>query len=244
MDNSIFNSSRRILVVDDDESIRELCALVLRTAGYRVETAMHGADGLDRLKGSAFDLVITDINMPELDGLEFFKAAVDALPSMRETFLFMTGAATVEQAAALSSMDLPLLEKPFRISDLLEMVEAFMRGPLKMALMHGQGGSRKEGRLSYTDGCGLVLKHSVVSGETLDISPNGVRATYAGEAIPAGEDVTVRVSVNGLSFERSGRAVWTEKHREGFVSGIEFSCPMPVSSIVNIPAHEIPANEA
>lgn len=234
----IGNSSKRILVVDDDESIRELCGLVLRTAGYEIETAVHGADGLERLKSARFDMVITDINMPELDGIEFYTAAVREVPSMNGMFLFMTGAATEEQTEIIFSMDLKLLEKPFTINNLLGAVEGLMREQLS-DLMGGQGGSRKEGRLSFIDGCAVVLRNAEVPCTTLDISTQGIRAAYTGEPIEAGSDVKVRVNVNGLSFERRGRAIWTEEGHSGFISGIEFTRPMPVSSIINIPSREI-----
>lgn len=237
MENSALYSSRKILVVDDDDSIRDLCALVLRTAGYAVETAVHGADGLEKIKGSSFDLVITDLNMPELGGLELYSAAIgEEHDGLR--FLFMTGAASDEQVDYLASLDLKLLEKPFRISGLLEAVDSLMREPLKTALMGGEGGSRREGRMCYVDGCGLIMQAGALSGKTLDISPNGIRAAYAGEAIEAGTEVLVKVSMNGLSFERSGKAVWTEERGGQYISGIEFNRPMPVSTIVNIQANE------
>lgn len=234
MDNATAGPSKRILVVDDDESIRDLCALVLRTAGYAVETAAHGADGLDKLRQASYDLVISDINMPELGGLEFYASALNDMPSVEGTFLFMTGGASDELLAALSEKSIKCLGKPFKISELLETVEGLMQGPLKMALMRGEGGSRKEGRLSFTDDCAVVSTAGVLRGVTRDISPHGMRAMYGGEAIRAGESVLVKVSLNGLTFEKGARAVWTEQESGGFVSGIEFSQPMPVSSIINI----------
>lgn len=236
MEKATASPSRRILVVDDDESIREVCTLVLRTAGYTVETAVHGADGLDKLRRASYDLVISDVNMPELGGLEFYANALNDVPAVEGMFLFMTGGAPEEQLAAISERRLKCLEKPFKISELLETVEGLMQGPLRMALMPGEGGSRKEGRVHFTDDCAVVSTAGTLSGMTRDISPHGMRARYAGEAIRAGESVMVKVSLNGLAFERGARAVWTEQESGGFVSGIEFSQPMPVSFIINIPA--------
>ncbi|MBI2400979.1 MAG: response regulator [Deltaproteobacteria bacterium] len=230
--------SRRILVVDDDESIRDLCALVLRTAGYTVENAVHGADGLDKLRQASYDLVISDVNMPELGGLEFYESALSEIPAVEGMFLFMTGVASEELLSTLSEKSLKCLEKPFKISELLETVGGLMHGPLRMALMRGEGGSRKEGRVNFTDDCAVVSAAGVLRGVTRDISPRGMRARYAGEAIPAGESVLVKVSLNGLAFERGARAVWTEQESGGFVSGIEFRQPMPVSSIINIQANQ------
>lgn len=238
MNKAPLSPSRRILVVDDDESIRDLCTLVLRTAGYTVETAVHGADGLDKLRQASYDLVISDVNMPELGGLEFYASAMNDMSAVEGMFLFMTGGAPEETLTALSEKSLKCLEKPFKISELLETVEGLMQGPLRVALQRGQGGSRKEGRLHFTDDCAVVSTAGVLRGVTRDISPHGMRAGYAGEAIRAGESVLVKVSLNGLDFERGARAVWTEQEHGGFVSGIEFSQPMPVSSIINIQANQ------
>lgn len=234
LDKATAGPSKKILVVDDDESIRDLCALVLRTAGYTVETAMHGADGLDKLRQASYDLVISDVNMPELGGLELYASALNEMPAVEGMFLFMTGGASEELLAAISEKRLKCLEKPFRISELLDMVEGLMKGPLRMALVSGEGGSRKEGRLHFMDDCAVVSTSGVLMGVARDISPHGMRAVYGGQAIRAGESVVVKVSLNGLAFEKSARAVWTEQESGGFVSGIEFSQPMPVSSIINI----------
>jgi len=60
----MLNSSRKILVVDDDDSVRDLCTEVLSVAGYQVDTASQGVEGLERLRRGSYDLVISDVNMP------------------------------------------------------------------------------------------------------------------------------------------------------------------------------------
>jgi two-component system, chemotaxis family, chemotaxis protein CheY len=65
---------KRILVVDDSESIREIISMGLTTNGYEVIKGINGADGLEKLNGIArVDLIITDLNMPILDGISFLK---------------------------------------------------------------------------------------------------------------------------------------------------------------------------
>ena len=63
-----------VLIVDDSRSIRELLASVLRGTGLEVTSADDGQQGLEAARGSNFDLVITDINMPVMNGLELLKA--------------------------------------------------------------------------------------------------------------------------------------------------------------------------
>ncbi|MEJ2696542.1 MAG: response regulator [Candidatus Sulfobium sp.] len=60
----------KILIVDDDRLIRQLLSLILRSAGYSVVEAVNGEDALDKLKEIAIDLVITDLRMPGIDGIE------------------------------------------------------------------------------------------------------------------------------------------------------------------------------
>ena len=63
------NDMKRILTVDDSATIRQVVALVLRDAGYEVIAAVDGCDALERLAGTAVDMIITDLNMPNLDGV-------------------------------------------------------------------------------------------------------------------------------------------------------------------------------
>lgn len=66
--------SKKILVVEDEDAIRELISARLTAAGYMVSQAANGVDGLKKIKSSPPDLVISDILMPEMDGFELFKA--------------------------------------------------------------------------------------------------------------------------------------------------------------------------
>jgi two-component system chemotaxis response regulator CheY len=60
----------QVLIVDDSHSIRQLLSSILEKAGFNVTSANDGKSGLDTAKASNFDLVITDVNMPEMDGIE------------------------------------------------------------------------------------------------------------------------------------------------------------------------------
>lgn len=66
----MITKTKRILVVEDSLTIRELIRKVLKAAGYRVETAVDGMDGLNKLSTEPFDLVVTDIDMPRKNGFE------------------------------------------------------------------------------------------------------------------------------------------------------------------------------
>lgn len=61
---------KRILIVDDSTAVRQSVSYVLEQAGYEVVQAVDGVDALSKLDGSAFHLVVTDVNMPNMDGIE------------------------------------------------------------------------------------------------------------------------------------------------------------------------------
>ncbi len=65
---------RRVLLVEDTQFFREVVRGYLESAGFEVETAVHGADGLRKLDAGKFDLVVSDVEMPIMDGFEFARA--------------------------------------------------------------------------------------------------------------------------------------------------------------------------
>ena len=67
--------SKRILIIDDSSSFRSVVGLALQREGYEVVQASDGVDGLSKLDGSKFDLIISDVNMPNMDGITFVQQA-------------------------------------------------------------------------------------------------------------------------------------------------------------------------
>ena len=65
---------RRILAVDDSTSVRQMVSFALGKAGYEVVEAVDGKDGLDKASAGKFDLIITDLNMPNMDGIQMIVA--------------------------------------------------------------------------------------------------------------------------------------------------------------------------
>lgn len=76
------NSRYNILVVDDDSRIRESISMLLKDSGYNVETAIHGLDALNKLKLAAPDLIMSDLNMPEMSGFEFLSVVRSRFPQI------------------------------------------------------------------------------------------------------------------------------------------------------------------
>ncbi len=111
-----------ILVVDDEQSIRELCARILTRAGYEVTTASSGAEAIERARQQQFNLLLTDLKMPGIGGMETFRALRQLEPDMAGVML--TGFGTMETAIeALRSGFTGFILKPFTADQLLRAVE-------------------------------------------------------------------------------------------------------------------------
>lgn len=80
--------SKTILVIDDSASMRQMISMTLRGAGYSVVEAQDGKDALSKLDGSKYNLIVSDVNMPNMDGLSFVKAAKQ-LPAYKFTPVIM-----------------------------------------------------------------------------------------------------------------------------------------------------------
>jgi len=82
--------SKTILIVDDSESIREVVSFTLKNEGYEVLVGIDGKDALKFLDGKHIDLIITDLHMPEMDGIEFIKNVRTMEKYKRIPILFLT----------------------------------------------------------------------------------------------------------------------------------------------------------
>jgi len=71
------NSGKRILVVDDSELVRNFHSYIIKMFGYQVDTAENGAVALEKLLGNEYQLLVTDINMPKMDGYELIRNVHD-----------------------------------------------------------------------------------------------------------------------------------------------------------------------
>ena len=108
----------RILVVDDEQAVRDLLAKTLTMADYDVDTSPDGPAALDRLRVADYDLLITDLKMPGMDGLSVIREARRIRPEI--AVVIITGYST--EASAIEAINLGVagyLTKPFRLPRIL-----------------------------------------------------------------------------------------------------------------------------
>jgi len=117
----------RILVVDDEPDVAELVVLILGNAGYEVEAVHGGRAALARLEREAYDLIICDLVMPEVNGIAVFEA-VQRRPEPRPRLVFLSGyydAGGYEDF--LTGSGIPTLPKPFDFKTLPETIARVLR---------------------------------------------------------------------------------------------------------------------
>jgi two-component system, cell cycle response regulator CpdR len=112
----------RILLAEDDDSLRGFLVTSLSRAGHEVAAYGDGDSAWEALEFGAFDLLLTDIVMPGLDGIELARRGAEADPAMK--IVFITGFAAVALSAqAQAPKDAKVLSKPFHLKDLVVEIE-------------------------------------------------------------------------------------------------------------------------
>ena len=111
----------RILLAEDDESMRVYLTRALERVGYAVTAVDRGTAALPLLESEPFDLLLTDIVMPEMDGIELAQKAAAVAPDIR--VMFITGFAAVALKAGKAAPDAKVLSKPFHLRDLVAEVD-------------------------------------------------------------------------------------------------------------------------
>lgn len=115
--------ARRVLVVDDQEDIREMAGLILAGAGYEVRTAESGREALRFLRESPFDLVLLDINMPELDGWATLRLLrTDEAVDDVKVAMFSVKSEVRDKVNSLKDGAIDYITKPFSVDELLARV--------------------------------------------------------------------------------------------------------------------------
>lgn len=111
----------RILLAEDDDAMRQYLSRALEKSGYDVVAVDRGTAALPLIESDRFDLLLTDIVMPEMDGIELAQHAANIAPDMR--VMFITGFAAVTLKAGKAVPQAKVLSKPFHLRDLVYEVD-------------------------------------------------------------------------------------------------------------------------
>jgi signal transduction histidine kinase/ActR/RegA family two-component response regulator len=121
----------RILVIDDEDSVRDILSRMLKTKGHQVVVASDGEEGIDRFKSEPFDLVFTDLGMPKLSGWEVGKTIKEINPKVPIAMITGWGVEYDRKKLSESGIDL-IVSKPFNFDQVIHLVSEAMELKEKM----------------------------------------------------------------------------------------------------------------
>ena len=111
----------RILLAEDDDAMRNYLALALENSGYEVDAVGTGLDAVPLLEDSDYDLLLSDIVMPGMDGIELAQRCAEISP--RTNIIFITGFAAVAMRGSREQPYSKILSKPFHLRELVREIE-------------------------------------------------------------------------------------------------------------------------
>ena len=110
----------RVLVVEDEPALAMAVSEALGDAGFVVDRAGDGEEGLTRLAEQSYELIVCDLKMPRIDGMQFYRAMAAATPALARRVIFVTGdVAGTDAERFLEETGCRWLSKPFRLGELL-----------------------------------------------------------------------------------------------------------------------------
>jgi len=117
------DSQPHLLVVDDEPLVTQLIVDTLTREGYRVDSAPNGVAALEKIQHQRYDLILSDLHMPQLNGVGLYLALTQQLDRLSERIIFLTGSVgSSELHRFLKETGLPVLRKPFTLVELQQLV--------------------------------------------------------------------------------------------------------------------------
>jgi len=119
------NESARILVIDDEESIRMTVSMTLKHAGYSVDTAANGKEAIEKSEANFYNLALIDIRLPDMEGTELLTSLKETTPKMIK--IILTGYPALQNtiAAINKGVDAYLI-KPVNTNELLKLIQEYL----------------------------------------------------------------------------------------------------------------------
>jgi len=181
------NSQKTILVIDDEIDLQQLMKIALKSKGYTVETANNGLEGLAKLNTIKPHLIILDLNMPKMGGLEFYQRICDNQNQPKFPVFVLSARANMTKLFKEFNID-GFMSKPFEVDELLDEIDSIVNkkyGIIKKIKV--AGGSERPPRICIAESDPDILKN---------ISAEFLRMGYIVSSASNGTEAIERIYVN------------------------------------------------
>lgn len=115
-------TQRRILLVEDEPDVAAFLVDLLALEGWRVDIAAHGREALARLEWDSYDVVVSDLVMPEMDGAALYREVARRRPELLPRFIFVSGFADSDLGDFIRQARAPMISKPFRFEEIQQAI--------------------------------------------------------------------------------------------------------------------------
>jgi len=119
-------SQGKVLVVDDEISVRTILKQILERSGFEAETASDGVEALEKLKAGDFDILVTDINMPNMDGVALLKKSKEDYENLPVIFITAFGKDKIIIEAMKVGLN-DFIEKPFKMDAVISTINRYIK---------------------------------------------------------------------------------------------------------------------
>ena len=174
---------KTILVIDDEIDLQQLVKIALRSRDYKVETANNGVEGLAKLKTLTPHLIILDLNMPKMGGMEFYQRICDSKNQPKYPILILSARANMTQLFKDFIID-GFMTKPFEVDELLDDVDTIIKKKFGTMKKITVAGVDRPPKVCVVENDGEILKKI-----SLDFANIGYMVSSAGNGTEAIEYV-------------------------------------------------------
>jgi DNA-binding response OmpR family regulator len=195
-----------ILIIDDNSIIRALLKDRLTIHGYKVDEARNGLEGLKMVNNGCYDIITSDIEMPIMNGIEFYNSLIVEAPYMKGRVIFVTACTDGETERFIRGTGCRYFLKPLKIDKFLKAVdEVCISGQARRGRER-----RKEKRIGRETEC-LIMNGGYtgrsIAATTVDISPTSLGVKYSGE--PLTVDNIFEIILKEPDEKREMTVVWS-----------------------------------
>lgn len=214
----IKGSKKTILIIDDEEDLRETLEYQLRAKNFNVVTAVDGLDGLEKLKDLRPDLIILDVNMPRMNGIEFYEKIKGDAAKPPYPVLILTARANMEQCFRDLDVD-GFMVKPFDLQDLTQEATAIIQR--NSSIYYQQDGTTRPRRVFLVDSDADRFTRLTVAfldlGYTVNAARSGAQAIKRVEMAPP-DVVVASLDLKDISGDMVLLKLASLKEKERFKS--------------------------